>query len=363
MQRPPAPVNSGILLAMSLSIRFLGTSASRPTVERNVSSLAVVREGETLMFDCGEGTQRQMMRYGISFALQDIFFTHLHADHVLGVIGLMRTMALQGRAELLRLWGPNGANRLLRRAEGFGVERLGFPVEITEVVPGAAIPRKGYAITPFDVDHGGAVALGFMLSEEDRRGRFDPDVARQLGIPEGPLWGRLHRGLAVELEDGRVIEPSVLVGPARPGRHVVITGDTRPCNATVEAARGADVLVHEATFAEEEAARASETGHSTAREAAEVAARAGVGTLLLTHFSARYSRDTRVLEREAKAVFPRTLAVRDGLEFDVPFVAEPEQGSVDPAAPSPSQAVGGGSPRPAAAPTSERTADTGMDRR
>ena len=134
---------------MSLSIRFLGTSASRPTVERNVTSLAVVREGETLMFDCGEGTQRQMMRYGVSFALEDIFFSHFHADHVLGVVGLMRTMSLQGRTEPLRLWGPVGGSRVLRRAEGFGVERLGFPAEISELEPGQTIRRKEYSIVPF----------------------------------------------------------------------------------------------------------------------------------------------------------------------------------------------------------------------
>src|SRR3954462_2093113 len=169
---------------MSLTLRLLGTSASRPTVERNVSSIAVVREGETLMFDCGEGTQRQMMRYGISFALADIFFTHFHADHVLGVVGLMRTMALQGRPDALRLWGPKGALKVLRRAEGFGVERLGFPVEITELAEGAAVTRDGYAIVPFGVEHRGSPSLGYALVEEDRLGRFNPERARELGIPE-----------------------------------------------------------------------------------------------------------------------------------------------------------------------------------
>src|ERR1051325_9352899 len=272
---------------MSLSIRLLGTSASRPTVERNVSSLAVHREGETLMFDCGEGTQRQMMRYGISFALQDIFFTHMHADHLLGVIGLMRTMALQGRTEPLRLWGPKGASRVLKRAEGLGFERTTFPLELLEIDAGQRIERKGYAIVGFPVEHRGSASLGFAIVEEERKGRFNPDLARELGIPEGPLWGQIHRGVAVTLDDGRVIEPHVLVGGKRPGRTVVITGDTRPCTATAEAARGADLLVHEATFGDEEAERAVETGHSTAREAAEIARDAGVRRLLLTHFSAR----------------------------------------------------------------------------
>lgn len=308
---------------MSLSLRFLGTSASRPTIERNVSSIALVREGETLLIDCGEGTQRQMMRYGVSFALRDIFFTHLHADHVLGVIGLMRTMALQGREEVLRLWGPRGASRVLRRAEGFGVERLGYPVEITEVGPNESIRRTEYAIVPFDADHRGAPALGYALVEDDRKGRFNPELARELGIPEGPLWGKIHRGIAVTLDDGRTVEPSVLVGAARRGRRIAITGDTRPCGATIAAATGADLLVHESTFAEEEAQRAIETGHSTAREAAEVASAAGARRLVLTHISARYSRDARELEREARAVFADSAVARDGMEIEVPYEQEP----------------------------------------
>ena len=304
---------------MSLSLRLLGTSASRPTVERNVSSVAIVREGETLLFDCGEGTQRQMMRYGVAFSLEDIFFTHFHADHLIGLIGLTRTMALQGRTEPLRLWGPKGASRVLRAAERFGADRLTFEVPITEVEPGVPIARNGYAIVPYGADHGGASALGYALIEEERRGRFNPDLARSLGIPEGPLWGRIHRGEATTLDDGRVIEASVLVGERRRGRRVVITGDTRPSDRTVEIARDADILVHEATFGDEDAARALETGHSTAREAASVAARAGVRRLLLTHFSARYSRDPSDLEREAKEVFANVTIGRDGMEIDVPY--------------------------------------------
>ena len=304
---------------MSLSIRFLGTSASRPTVERGVSSIAVVREGETLLFDCGEGTQRQMMRYAVGFTLADIFFSHYHTDHLLGVIGLMRTMALQGRTEALRLWGPKGGARILKQAVSFGADRLTFPVEITELEPGAAVKRKQYEIVPFAVEHQGPMSLGYALVEEERLGRFNPDRARELGIPEGPLWGQLHRGRAVTLGDGSVVEPSSLVGPTRRGRRLVITGDTRPSAATIEAARDADLLVHEATFAEEEAERAKETGHSTAREAAEVAAAAGVRRLVITHFSARYSRDPSELEREAKAVFANVGCARDGLEIEIPY--------------------------------------------
>ena len=287
-----------------------------------MSSLALVREGETLLIDCGEGTQRQMMRYGVSFALRDIFFTHFHADHVLGVIGLMRTMALQGRTDALHLWGPRGAGKVLRRAEGFGVERLGYPVEITEITTDEPIRRTEYAIVPFLADHRGAPALGYAIVEDDRKGRFNPELARELGIPEGPMWGNIHRGISVTLGDGRTIDPSVLVGPARKGRRIAITGDTRPCDATIAAARGADLLVHEATFAEEEAPRAKETGHSTAREAAEVAMAAGAKRLVLTHISARYSRDARDLEREARAVFAESAIARDGMEVEVPYGRE-----------------------------------------
>jgi ribonuclease Z len=313
---------------MSLTIRFLGTAASRPTIERNVSSVVVVREGETLMFDCGEGTQRQMMRYGVSFVLGDIFFTHLHTDHVLGFIGLVRTMQLQARTEPLRLWGPAGTARLIQRAEVFGGERLVYPVTVTEVEVGSPVTRDGYAILPFEVDHHATAAVGYALIENTRLGRFDPDRARELGVPEGPLWGQLHHGRTVTLPDGSLIEPSALVGPTRPGRRVVITGDTRPSATTVEAARGADLLIHEATFAEEEAQRALETGHSTAREAALVAAEAGARQLVLTHLSARYSRDTGELESEARAVFPNTIVARDGLEIDVPFPVDVGAGAI-----------------------------------
>ena len=278
-----------------------------------------------MLFDCGEGTQRQMMRYGVAFSLEDIFFTHFHADHLIGLIGLTRTMALQGRTEALRLWGPKGATRVLRAAERFGADRLTFEVTITELEPGTLVARAGYAIVPFAADHGGASALGYALVEEERRGRFNPELARGLGIPEGPLWGRIHRGESITLDDGRVIEASVLVGERRRGRRVVITGDTRPSDQTIEIARDADVLVHEATFGDEEAERAVETGHSTAREAAGVAAAAQVRRLVLTHFSARYSRDPGDLEREAKEVFPRVTLARDGMEIDVPYDVEEDR--------------------------------------
>lgn len=276
-----------------------------------------------MLIDCGEGTQRQMMRYGVSFNFGDLFFTHFHSDHIIGTLGLMRTLSLQGRTEPLRIWGPRGLTQLMKRADAFGGERLTYQVEINELTPGEPLKRKEYSIVPYAVDHRGVTAVGYALIEEMRRGRFNPDLARELGVPEGPLWGKIHKGEAVTLDDGRVVEPSTLVGPTRTGRRVVITGDTRPCGATIEMAQGADLLVHESTFGDEEAERAVETGHSTAREAAQVAAGAGVQRLVLTHFSARYSRDPSDLDREAREVFPHVTIARDGMEIEVPFADEP----------------------------------------
>ncbi len=301
-----------------LSLTFLGTSAARPTVERNVSGIALVREGETLLFDCGEGTQRQMMRFGVSFALRDIFFTHFHADHFLGVIGLMRTLGLQGRAEPMRLWGPKGAKQVLMTALTLGVERVPFEVAIEEVKPGQDLPRDGYALHVFATEHGGG-SVGYALVEHERFGKFDPEKARALGIPEGPLWGKLQRGESVVLADGRPLTADSVVGPPRPGRKVVLTGDTRPSAAVVDAARGADLLVHEATFGEEEKARAGETNHSTAREAAQVALAAKVRRLVLTHLSARYSISADELVKEAREVFGEVAAAKDGMTVEVPF--------------------------------------------
>ena len=301
-----------------LSVLFLGTSAARPTVERNVSGLVVVREGESLLFECGEGTQRQMMRYGASFALSDIFFTHYHADHYLGLIGLVRTLGLQGRTEPMRFFGPKGGKRILGAALGMGVERATFEAEIVEVEPGQTLERGDYDLRVFPVEHGGG-AVGYALVEKDRLGRFDPERARELGVPEGPFWGQLQRGRSVQLEDGRTVTPETIVGAPRAGRKLVYTGDTRPCAATIEIAQGADLLIHEATFGEEEAERAKETLHATAQEAAQVAKLAGVRKLLLTHLSARYSRDPGQLLEEAKAVFPETVIAKDGLEIMVPY--------------------------------------------
>jgi ribonuclease Z len=308
-----------------LSLTFLGTSAARPTVERSVSSTAITRAGETLLFDCGEGTQRQMMRHGVGFSFSEIFFTHFHADHYLGVIGLMRTLALQGRTEPMICYGPAGAKRVLGAAINLGLERGTFPIDVCELRPGDCLDRKEYAIEAIGVEHGSA-ALGYALREHERLGRFNPQRASELGVPEGPLWGKLHRGAAVRLPDGRVVQPEDLVGPGRPGRLIVLSGDTRPCEGVVAAAEGADVLVHDATFGDDEKDRARETDHSTAVEAAQVALAARVKRLVLTHFSARYSASATVLVEQAQDVFSEVVAAKDGLEVAVPYVDEQPSG-------------------------------------
>ena len=206
-----------------LSVTFLGTAAACPTVDRNVSGLAVHREGETILFDCGEGTQRQMMRYGVGFTFREIFLTHYHSDHILGVTGLIRTLGLQDRSEPVVIYGPRPADQIIRGLLNVGVERTRFPVEIVEVRPGDRLAREEYDILVYETDHR-ADTVGFALVEHIRLGRFNPDRARELGVPEGPLWGMIHKGQPVTLPDGRVVRPDELVGPSRPGRKLVYPG-------------------------------------------------------------------------------------------------------------------------------------------
>ncbi len=299
-----------------IRVTFLGTAAARPTVRRNVAAIALQREGDSFLLDCGEGTQRQMMRYGTGFAVRDIFVTHLHADHFLGITGLLRTMALQGRTDPLRIFGPESSRRTLEQAVSLGVDRVPFPLEIDELRAGARVEYDEFDVVAFGVDHG-RPAVGYAFMEHERLGRFDVERARALGVPEGVLFGKLHMGETVEV-DGRRIEPADVVGPPRPGRVVVYAGDGRPCRATIEIAKDASLLIHEATFGDEEADRADQTHHSTARGAAALACEAGVRRLYLTHVSARYSDDASTLEAEAREAFPGAIIARDGLSVEIP---------------------------------------------
>ena len=305
---------------MTLRATFLGTAGAVPTTERNPSGLLVNRDGDRLLFDAGEGTQRQMMRYATGFAVADVFVTHLHGDHVYGLPGLLETMAFNEREAPLTIHVPPGCAADLRTLLTATAGEPAFPVDVREVAPGeVARAADAYEVRAFAVDHR-TRAVGYALVEADRRGRFDRERAEALGVPVGPAFSRLHDGEAVELDDGTVVEPDEVVGPPRPGRTVVYTGDTRPCDAVVEAAAGADLLVHDGTFADDLADRAAETGHSTAREAGEVAAAAGVDRLALTHVSSRYAGDASVLAAEAREAFDGEVTVaRDGLEVDVPL--------------------------------------------
>lgn len=301
-----------------MQVTFLGTSAAVPTVDRNVTALMVQREGELLLFDCGEGTQRQMMRYTAGFAVEDVFISHYHADHILGIPGLLRTMGLQGRTAPVRLHGPRGAQKQLGALVALGMERPKFPVEIIEVRAGEVLGRGEYDIVIGEATHKGD-CLAYAIAERDRLGRFDPDLARSIGIPEGPMWGKIHKGEPVTLPDGQVVTSAELVGPPRAGRRLVYSGDTAVSGAVVELSRGADLLIHEATFGSDEQGRAAETGHSTAAGAAAVARDAGVKRLVLTHISARYTREAPELVAEAREIFPATDVARDGMVIEVGF--------------------------------------------
>jgi ribonuclease Z len=307
---------------VDLDVVFLGTAASMPTAQRNPAALLVRRGSERLLFDCGEGTQRQFQRSAIGLPdMQEIFLTHYHADHFLGLPGMLKTFALRGRDETpLTVYGPEGLGELFSRLRPF-VGRLPYPLSLVELEPGERIERGDYAIEPFAVEHGLA-AIGYALVEEKRPGEFDVVASEALGIPAGPARGQLQAGQEVTLADGRVVTPAEVLGEPRPGRKIVVTGDTAPSAHVVQAAHGADLLVHEASFLGEEAERARETMHSTAVGAAEVARLSQVRLLALTHVSPRYFGPE--LEAEACDVFPDTVVPRDFDVIELPF---PERGA------------------------------------
>lgn len=301
---------------------FLGTSASMPTAQRAPAALLVRRGGERLLFDCAEGTQRQLQRSSVGLPdLEEIFLTHFHADHFLGLPGMLKTFALRGRDELpLTVHGPHGLKELFARLKPF-LGRLPYPVELVELSPGDELERGEYRLETFALDHGVA-AIGYTLVEHGRPGRFDVEAADALGVPPGRERGILQGGESITLSDGTVVTPDEVLGPARAGRKIALACDTAPSPTVVQAAHLADVLVHEATFGADEADRARETLHSTAREAAEVARLAAVRLLALTHVSTRYF--GRELADEAQSVFAETVVPRDFDVIEIPF---PERGS------------------------------------
>jgi ribonuclease Z len=307
---------------VDLDLLFLGTSASMPTAQRAPAAFLVRRGGEKLLFDCAEGTQRQLQRSVVGLPdIEEIFLTHLHADHFLGLPGMLKTFALRGRGEPgVTVHGPSGTKDLFGKLRPF-LGRLPYPLTVVELAAGDSVERGEYRIETFAVDHGVA-ALGYALVEHERPGRFDVGAAAAVGVPPGRERGLLQGGEPVTLDDGRVITPDAVLGPGRPGRKVVLTGDTSPSPGVVQAAHHADVLVHEATFAADEKERARETLHSTAAEAAEVARLADVRLLALTHVSTRYFGPE--LAREAREIFAETVVPRDFDSIEVPF---PERGS------------------------------------
>ncbi len=312
------PGNPAYAPRMDLDVVFLGTGGSVPSARRNTAAVLVRRGGDRLLFDCGEGTQRQMQRSVGLIPVDDIFITHLHADHYLGLPGLIKSYEMQDRVEPLTIHGPPGLIALFESMSRI-VGRPRYPLELVELNRGEIVERGDYAIEPFDVSHR-IVANGYALYEHPRPGRFDPDRARELGVPDGPAFGALQRGEEVAGTAGNV-RPEQVMGADRPGRKIVITGDTEPCEATRIAAHGAQLLVHDASFTSAEADRAAETRHSTALEAAEVAAAAEVGMLALVHISSRHF--VPDVLAEARSAFPAAIAPRD---FDLVNLPLPERG-------------------------------------
>lgn len=304
---------------MDLAVTFLGTGGSVPSARRSTASVLVARGGERLLFDCGEGTQRQMQRSLGLVQADEIYLTHFHADHVLGIPGLLKTYDLTDRQAPLKIYGPPGLSDLFQVFSPL-IGRLGFALDLIQLGPGDAVEHDGYEVRPFEASHRNTRANGYALVEAERPGRFDPAAAAAAGVPEGPAYAALQRGEEVEGKSGTVT-PDQVMGPSREGRTIAITGDTAPSPATVSAAADADLLIHDASFAEEEAGRAEETGHSTVAQAAGVAAEAHVKMLALVHISSRYHVG-KVIE-EAKDVFEPTVAPRDFDQIELPF---PERG-------------------------------------
>ncbi len=305
---------------MDLEVTFLGTGGSVPSARRSTASVLVARGGVRMLFDCGEGTQRQMQRSLGLVQADEIYLTHFHADHVLGLPGLIKTYDLTDREVPLRVYGPPGLGELFAIFKPF-LGRLGFGLELVELKSEEYVGHDDFEVRAFETNHRNARSNGYTIVEDERPGRFDPAAAVAAGVPEGPAFAALQRGEEVQGSDGTVA-PDQVMGPSRGGRTVVITGDTAPSPATVSAAADADLLIHDSSFTAEDAGRAAETGHSTVEQAAGVAAEAHVKLLALVHISSRYHVGA-VLE-EAREIFEATIAPRDFDQIAIPF---PERGT------------------------------------
>jgi ribonuclease Z len=295
---------------MDLSVFFVGTGGSVPTARRGLPAILVRRGADRMLFDCGEGTQRQLLSSVGLMDLTEVYLTHFHADHWLGLPGMLKTFDLRDRERPLVIYGPPGVKALITAALRLA-GRVRYELTLVELDPSDEIEGDGYRIAPVPAAHRGP-AYAYVLYEHERPGAFDPAAAQRLGLEPGPEFGRVQRGETV-----RGVSPEQVMGPSRPGRKLVLSGDTRPCDSIRIAAHGADLLVHEATFAEEEAERAAENGHSTAREAATIAREAEVGMLALNHISTRHP--PSVIRDEAREVFERTVVPRDFDTIEIPF--------------------------------------------
>lgn len=294
-----------------MDILFLGTSAAVPSRDRSTSCIAVREGSDVVLLDCGEGAQRQLMRSPFSFMkVRAILITHLHGDHVFGLPCLLQTMGLSNRQEPLTVYGPPGLRLFVDQTMTITEGDTSYPLDVVELDGGERFSVKGFECSCFGTDHGIA-SLGFVLRAPNRPGRLDREKALRLGLRDGPDMARVKRG---ETVNG--VSPEDVVGPEVPGPSVCYTGDTRPCEGTAENARGATVLIHEATYMSTESRNAEEHGHSTALQAAEVARAAGVGSLIMTHVSHRYE-DRGELEEEARAVFPNSYAADDLVLFEI----------------------------------------------
>ncbi|MCX9010669.1 MAG: ribonuclease Z, partial [Candidatus Methanoperedens sp.] len=296
---------------------FLGTGGTLPTPNRNPSAVLINREGDMMLFDCGEGTQQQMMRAKTGMKLTSIFITHFHADHFLGIPGLIQTMSFNGRTEPLDIYGPRWTKQLVRLLIELGYYKLGFQIMAHELEGGDIIDREGYSVKAVATDHG-VPSLGYVLEEKMRTGRFNRERAIELGVPVGPMFSKLQRGEPVTV-NGRVITPSEVIGQGRRGRKIVYSGDTRPCEPIARESAGADLLIHDGTLADELREWALETKHTTAGEAASLAKEAKVRQLVLTHISSRYSEDTGPLLRDAKKVFENVRIAQELMEIEIPL--------------------------------------------